>query len=82
MQARVFRAGSPYPPNLNVYNPSLAGMETFLTQFVGRISLSAESLRIQFTIGRYGYLPYEFCGLGVSNRVGTLKPIGVITNLE
>jgi len=29
-----------------------------LTKFVGRISLSAESLGKQFAFGRYGYLPY------------------------
>ena len=28
------------------------------TKFVGRISLSAEISRMQFIIGRYGYLPY------------------------
>ena len=31
------------------------------TKSVGRISLSAESLRIQFIIGRHGNLPYEVC---------------------
>jgi len=34
-----------------------------LTKFVGRISLSAESLGKQFAFGRYGYLPY----IGVRN---------------
>jgi len=29
--------------------------------YVGRISLSAESLRIQFTFSRYGNLPYIVC---------------------
>jgi hypothetical protein len=33
-------------------------METGSTKFVGRISLSAESLHNQFIIGRYGNLPY------------------------
>ena len=37
------------------------------TKFVGRISLSAESLRVLFIFGRYGYLPYRA-------NFGVLKP--------
>ena len=38
-------------------------METCPTKFVGRISLSAESLWKPFTIGMYGYLPSEVCSM-------------------
>ena len=39
-------------------------MEIWSTEFVGRISLSTESLRIQLIFGRYGYLPYvSVCGI-------------------
>ena len=44
-------------------NPREVGGANFSFQFVGRISLSAESLGKPFTIGRYGYLPYVgVCG--------------------
>ena len=48
-------------------------METGPTKFVGRISLSAESLGKYSTIGRYGYLPYiGMCG----RETGPMKFVG------
>ena len=35
MQARVFRAGSPYPPSRYIIKSSSVGMETCPTEFVG-----------------------------------------------
>jgi len=46
------------------------------TKFVGRIILSAENSRIQFTIGRYGNLPY----IGIwSIETGSTKFVGRIS---
>ena len=40
-------------------------METGPTKFVGRISLSAESLRIQFIFGRHGNRTHEVCRVDI-----------------
>jgi len=65
------------PPRWQVWIPALysrwvniplsAGIETGPAKFVGRISLSAESLGKYSTIGRYGYLPYLV--LSLSTRI-------------
>ena len=49
------------------------------TKFVGRIILSAENSRIQFTIGRYGNLPY----IGIwSIETGSTKFVGRISGKQ